>query len=494
MNGLPIQLLVLIGLLFSEGFKVQRGKRQLFRENFGRFSGGFTSSTAYYGGGTASSSFRLSKSFLQSTTRSLDSSLQKNKNRIDFASLQVNQRLKGKVVHIYEGKKGRKAYLQVGVFRPARNETGHEVTKHVNAMVRLNEEKKDDSSVAVGDTRRVYVAEVQRASARLRASFAPVEDRPRRKGPRPAFEPKLMLADLEFGQKLKGEVVRMAPYAAWLDCGVGRPGRHGALSPADAFLHVADLGPEAALAYQAVRSAGVTNVIAVGAGLEVYVKRALPRSGQLRVSLEPVDAEAIEAKRREVVRRLRNMKKRRPLSALEVGSERWAQILDVRGYGLIVDTKARRRGLVHLSSIKPVVQGLLAAAAKAEGNRAESDPFVDLTDYFETGDWIKARVSSIDDGKLAMEFVGFEPIRNKKKKASKGKLDEDQGGDQSAIEDDVEASNALAASAAAIALPKKKQKKQEEGDDDDDDDSQAADFATLFGGDDDDDDDYYDYA
>mmetsp|Transcript_20462 Transcript_20462/g.25845 ORF Transcript_20462/g.25845 Transcript_20462/m.25845 type:complete len:451 (-) Transcript_20462:248-1600(-) len=312
------------------------------------------------------------------------------KERVDFNSLEINQMLKGKVVQLFQGRNGPKAWFDINVYRPAGNGT----TRFVNAMLRIDKEgEKAAKRVILGAEMPVYISEIQKASGRLVCSLSPKEVMSKKR----KLKPKFMLSELKTGQKLMGEVKDVLPYAAFIDCGIGVEGRNGRIRTIDGILHLNDLGKETALSHQVVRSADIKQIIEKGIDIEVYIKKASPKSAQVSFTLQPEGIEErLEARRKQNRLKWRRKKARKKLSELQIGSIRPAKILEVRNYGFIVDTGARRQGLIHLKSIKKVI------------NPKDPDTFVDLLEHADPGDWVKAKVESTKGDKLYMEFVSFE--------------------------------------------------------------------------------------
>lgn len=121
------------------------------------------------------------------------------------------------------------------------------------------------------------------------------------------------IMDLEQGMHLKGRVKSITDFGAFVDLGIAQ----------DGLIHISDLSRR--------RVTSVTEVVQVGAEVQVWIKKVDKKRG--RISLTMV---------RPVTRRFRDLK---PDSVIE------GIVTRIEPYGVFVDVGTGRDGLVHVSEL-----------------------------------------------------------------------------------------------------------------------------------------------
>jgi hypothetical protein len=262
-----------------------------------------------------------------------------------------------------------KAWFDVGVWRKRKDG----FPTRISAQVRLYQEdvnelgyfeRNEDRSF------RLYVQDVQHASARLIVSFTrPGVPRYGRLNGGVAAElsaePKpgeFVLDELEPGTMLTGRVQTMTPLACWLQVPVVRRSlKDGLLRPVNARLHSRTFDASTVLTSNRIRGEEVKTVIKRGDELTVFVKEVFVQ-GKFDVALEPEDRGVTAAKREAMLqeRRRKNRQRTRRAKATKAlveavmsGSDvvRKGEVVRVEPYGLIVDIGATKKGLVHISDL-----------------------------------------------------------------------------------------------------------------------------------------------
>jgi len=262
-----------------------------------------------------------------------------------------------------------KAWFDVGVWRKRKDG----FPTRVSAQVRLYQEDMNELGYFERNedrSFRLYVQDVQHASARLIVSFTRpgVPRYGRFNGGVTAelsAEPKpgeYVLDELEPGTKLTGRVQTMTPLACWLQVPVMRRSlKDGLLRPVNARLHSRTFDDSTVLATNRIRGEEIKTVIKRGDELTVFVKEVFVQ-GKFDVALEPEDSGVTAAKREAMLqeRRRKNRKRTRQAKATKVLLEtatsgavvvRKGEVVRVEPYGLIVDIGATKKGLVHISDL-----------------------------------------------------------------------------------------------------------------------------------------------
>ncbi|CBJ31572.1 conserved unknown protein [Ectocarpus siliculosus] len=330
-------------------------------------------------------------------------------------NLEVGERLKGVVVTELDGTSGKKAWVRVGVMRRAKGGK----FSHVDGMIRLNKEKGlKPKKVAVDKPVTVYVSKVIEAEGRLEVSLrapkplAPIVDTS-------TLKP---LADLKHGEELTGVVKTVTQFAAFVQCGVGRPtrrkrrdGKPMVMEEVDGFLGKDDVPEDAALSAQLVKTQDQTNIISEGDRVKVFVKETFPGNGRFHVTLDPnVSAEDLRRMKNEVQKKKSKFARRKETGDLVEGEEILGGIVRVLEFGFFVDVGAKANGLVHISSI----------------SEKENRYLDNLNEFASVGDKMYVRVNGVDEeGRLSLAYAAREkdrpkpPNRRERRRAARG----DQG-------------------------------------------------------------------
>eukprot|EP00903_Cladosiphon_okamuranus_P019672 g18081.t2 len=314
-------------------------------------------------------------------------------------NLKVGERLKGVVVSELEGKSGKKAWVSLGVMRRAKGGR----FSNVDGMIRLNKEKGlKPKKVAIDRPVTVYVTKVIEAEGRLEVSLrapktlAPIVDTSNLKP----------LADLKRGQELTGVVKTVTHFAAFIECGVGRPtrrlrrdGQRMVMEPVDGFLAKEDLPENAALSEQLVKTQDQTSIISQGDRVKVYVKDTFPGNGRFHVTLDPdVSEQDVKRMKNAAQRKKARFARRKNVADLAEGEEMLGGIVRVFEFGFFVDVGAKANGLVHISSISEQEDRYLGA----------------LSEFADVGDKMYVRVNGLDEeGRLSLAYVAREKDRPK---------------------------------------------------------------------------------
>ncbi|CAN0150451.1 unnamed protein product [Pylaiella littoralis] len=327
-------------------------------------------------------------------------------------NLKVGERLKGVVVSELEGTSGKKAWVSVGVMRRAK---GGKFSQ-VDGMIRLSKEKGlKPKKVAIDRPVTVYVSKVINAEGRLEVSLrapkplAPITDTS-------TLKP---LAELKRGEELMGVVKTVTQFAAFVDCGVGRPtkrmrrdGKPMVMEPVDGFLGKEDIPDNAALSEQLVKTQEQTNIISAGDRMKVFVKETFPGNGRFHVTLDPdVSPEDLTRMKNALQKKKARFNRRKDVADLVAGEEILGSIVRVFEFGFFVDVGAKANGLVHISSISEKEDRYLGG----------------LNEFASVGDKMYVRVNGADEeGRLSLAYVEREqdrpkpPNRRQRRRGSSG--------------------------------------------------------------------------
>ncbi|CAM9593841.1 unnamed protein product [Scytosiphon promiscuus] len=314
-------------------------------------------------------------------------------------NLKVGERLKGVVVAELEGTSGKKAWVNVGVMRRAK---GGKFSA-VDGMIRLSKEKGlKPRKVAVDRPVTVYVSKVIAAEGRLEVSLRAPKPLP------PIVDTSHLkpLAGLQTGDELAGVVKTVTQFAAFVDCGVGRPtrrlrrdGKPMVMEPVDGFLGKDDVPETVALSGQLVKTQEQTTIISEGDRITVFVKEVFPGNGRFHVTLDSsLSPEDVAKMKNAVSRKKARFARRKDAAELVEGQEMLGGIVKVSEYGYFVDVGAKATGLVHISSISE-----------------KEDRYLDNLEEFATaGDKMYVRVNGVDEeGRLSLAYVAREQDRPK---------------------------------------------------------------------------------
>eukprot|EP00752_Nemacystus_decipiens_P017765 g15927.t2 len=331
-------------------------------------------------------------------------------------NLKVGERLKGVVVSELEGKSGKKAWVSLGVMR--RSKGGR--FSPVDGMIRLSKEKGlKPKKVAIDRPVTVYVSKVLEAEGRLEVSLRAPKPLP------PIVDTSTLkpLADLKRGEELAGVVKTVTQFAAFVECGVGRPtrrlrrdGKPMVMEPVDGFLGKEDILESAALSEQLVKTQEQTSIISQGDRMKVYVKEAFPGNGRFHLTLDPnVSEDDVRRMKNAAQRKKARFARRKDVTDLVVGEEMLGGIVRVFEFGFFVDVGAKANGLVHISSISEQEDRYL-------GN---------LSEFADVGDKMHVKVDGVDEeGRLSLAYVAREkdrpgpPNRRERRRAERGERDD----------------------------------------------------------------------
>eukprot|EP00967_Tisochrysis_lutea_P093912 scaffold136175_cov32-Tisochrysis_lutea.AAC.1 len=237
-------------------------------------------------------------------------------------------------------------YLKVDVH----DDVGLREQQDVPAILSLPRSHPMLQTLRIGADLTVYVKKVT-STGRLRVGLFPPRDPPRV----PASDDFKKLEDLHLGDKLQGEVIKIAACGAFVDVGVWRQGRKGRWRAVDALIPV-DQQP----------SVSEEDAVQLAVG-DVVVGRVLEpnlASGRLLMTLrgELIDVLRDELNERRVLAKARQ--RRKSTSKLKPGSEREGFVVRVDTYGLLVNVGAKQTGLVHISNIGQGLIDNIEAVAK----------------------------------------------------------------------------------------------------------------------------------
>ncbi|CAM9862061.1 unnamed protein product, partial [Ectocarpus fasciculatus] len=218
---------------------------------------------------------------------------------------------------------------------------------------------------------------------------------------------------------LEGVVKTVTQFAAFVQCGVGRPtrrkrrdGKPMVMEEVDGFLGKDDIPDDAALSAQLVKTEDQTNVISEGDRMKVYVKEAFPGNGRFHVTLDPnLSPEDLRRMKNAVQKKKARFARRKETADLVEGEEMLGGIVRVLDFGFFVDVGAKANGLVHISSISE-----------------KEDRYLDsLNEFASVGDKMYVRVNGVDEeGRLSLAYVAREkdrpkpPNRRERRRAARG--------------------------------------------------------------------------
>lgn len=266
---------------------------------------------------------------------------------VSLESLKIGTKLKGTVIGEFEGKTGFKAYVDVPITR--KGEKGRDTP--VRAMVRAPTPQAR-KRLALGEYVSCFVVNVQPSNGRLEASLV----RPKPPQIRVKVSPDELrpLRELETGMKLRGTVVNVQRFGAFVSCGVGVEGKNGVLKPVNGYLRSQDLVEGTCLETALVKQQGTVRVIEAGDEIDVWVKKTWPSEKRFCLTLkEDITAEEVQELARQNMRLRRQSRRRRktPLEDFTEGKELVGEVYRTASYGLLINIGAAKPAILHVKEI-----------------------------------------------------------------------------------------------------------------------------------------------
>lgn len=249
---------------------------------------------------------------------------------LPLSDLQPGQQLVGTVVQHHADK----LYLEVPVSRAARGGRLRPLNAQLN--LRRGHPLLEDPQATVGSELTVFVCKAQLASARLRVTLRDPAAQVARPLPRAS---EYRLEDLAPGTPLRGTITSAYAFGYFCDVGATRGAKGGVRKRVSALLPL-DQAP--------------STLLAAGSEIELVVLRPTPGNGKLLVTADTeMTAESIGRERAQREQTTKRWSRRPSFAALAklAGSEREGTVVELTGFGAVVNVGAQKPGLVHLSQL-----------------------------------------------------------------------------------------------------------------------------------------------
>ena len=160
------------------------------------------------------------------------------------------------------------------------------------------------------------------------------------------------LEDVQIGERITGVIVGFAKVGAVVDVGVCRPGRRESRKRCLGLLRNSSFLSDWTNPLDPIRKEN-TRVLERGDELELFVRMPKLSAGQLFLSAIEVSRESVVAELKEKKNVRKRMKRRRPVSELEIGSKRHGVVRNIVYYGAFIDIGMKTNGLIHFTDMGP---------------------------------------------------------------------------------------------------------------------------------------------